>query len=71
MLLLENGKESSGKRTRHINIRYYYLKDKIDKKEIIVKYCPMDDMIGDFFSKPLQGVKFKKMRNKILNMSQD
>ena len=70
MLLLENGRESSSKRTRHINIRYYYLKDRIENKDLEIKYCSTDDMIGDFFSKPLQGLKFKKMRNKILNMGQ-
>ena len=31
-LLLENGKASSGKRTRHLNIRCFYLHDLIKKK---------------------------------------
>ena len=63
ILLEKNGMESSSKRTRHINIRYYFIKDCIDKKLLKVKYCPTDDMIGDFPSKPLQGRKFKKQRN--------
>ena len=60
ILLEKNGKESSSKRTRHINIRYFFIKDCIDKNYLKVEYCPTDDMIGDFPSKPLQGKKFKK-----------
>jgi hypothetical protein len=67
MLLEKKGTESSSKRTRHINIRYYYIKDCIDKKHLTVEYCPTDDMIGDFPSKPLQGSKFRKHRKAIMN----
>jgi len=67
MLLENKGTESSSKRTRHINIRYYFIKDCIDKQQLSVKYCPTDDMIGDFPSKPLQGKKFKKHRMAIMN----
>ena len=71
ILLLENGRESSSKRTRHLNIRYYFLTDRIKKNELKVQYCSTDDMLADFFTKPLQGMKFRKMRNKILNMNHD
>ena len=67
ILLEKNGKESSGKRTRHLNIRYFYITDCIEKKYLTVDYCPTDDMIGDFPSKPLQGRKFKKHRKAIMN----
>lgn len=68
ILLETNGRESSGKRTRHINVRYYYIKDCIDKRYLKVQYCPTDDMLGDFPSKPLQGKKFIKHRNAIMNL---
>jgi len=68
ILLEKNGMESSSKRTRHINIRYYFIKDCIDKKYLNVEYCPTDDMIGDYPSKPLQGRKFKKHRKAIMNL---
>jgi len=60
MLLEKNGKESSSKRTRHINIRYFFIKEYIDKGYLTVEYCSTDDMIGDYSSKPLQGRKFKE-----------
>ena len=47
MLLEKNGMESSSKRTRHINIRYYLIKDKIEKGDLCVEYCPTDDMLAD------------------------
>jgi len=68
ILLEENGKESSSKRTRHIAIRYFYIKDCIDKKIVVVKYCPTDDMLGDFPSKPLQGRLFRKHRKALMNL---
>jgi len=66
MLLEKNGKESSSKRTRQINIRYFFIKDCIDKRYLTVECCPTDDMIGDYPSKPLQGRKFKKHKALIM-----
>ena len=54
ILLLENGKHSSGKRTRHMNIRYFLLTDQIEKGNLRVECCPTTKMIGDFFTKSLQ-----------------
>ena len=67
--LQKNGKLSSGKRTRHYDIKLFYITDLIERNEVQVKYCPADDMIGDYMSKPLVGAKFKKFRDLILNLS--
>ena len=58
-----NGKASSSKRTRHINIRYFFVTYRVKKKEIEINYCLTKEMIGDFFTKPLQGASFTKFRN--------
>ena len=71
MLLAKNGKASSGKRTKHINIRYFFVADRINSNELTVEYCPTGDMTGDFFTKPLQGVQFIKFRKEILNLEHD
>ena len=42
--------------------------DKIKKGEVKVAYCPTQDMLGDFFTKPLQVTQFVQMRSKILNL---
>ena len=59
MRLELNGKRSSSKRTRHLNIRYFYITDQIDQGWLTVRHCPIEDMIGDFFTKPLQGLLFR------------
>jgi hypothetical protein len=66
MLLERNGKRSSSKRTRAINIRYFFITDQIEKGNVEVQYCPTNLMIGDFFTKPLQGKKFEIFRDMIL-----
>ena len=60
ILLASNGKASSSKRTKHINVRYFFVTDRINKKELEKAYCPTDDMVADFFTKPLHGAKFLK-----------
>mmetsp|Transcript_26975 Transcript_26975/g.38254 ORF Transcript_26975/g.38254 Transcript_26975/m.38254 type:complete len:174 (+) Transcript_26975:3-524(+) len=67
--LAENGKTSSGKRTRHFDIKLFYITDLIDKDEVTVKYCHTDDMIADYNTKPVVGVKFRTFRNQIMNLS--
>ncbi len=66
MLLERNGKASSSKRTKHINVRYFFIIDRISKGEVRVKWCPTKDMVADFMTKPLQGASFKKFRDLIM-----
>ena len=66
--LENNGTKSVGKRSRHINIRYFFVTDQIQKGNIEVKYCPTDDLVSDYMSKPLQGAKFHKHRKSIMNL---
>ena len=68
MKLEENGKESSGKRTRHFNIKYFYVTDLIKRKLLKIAYCPSDKLVGDYMSKPTVSEKFWRFRNKIMNI---
>jgi hypothetical protein len=65
----ENGKMSTGKMTKHINIRYFFCTDRIKKGELSVKYCPTLDMIADYFTKPLQGSLFRKLRDWVMGIT--
>jgi hypothetical protein len=71
ILLEKNGTASSGKRTRHVNIRYFFVKDRIDNGEVRVEYCPTEEMLADIFTKPLQGALFRKFRDRLLNVQGD
>ena len=62
IILAENGKASSGKRTRALNIRYFFIHDQVNKGNLRVVYCPTKDMRADFFTKPLQGALFHEHR---------
>ena len=68
MKLEANGRASASKRTRHFNIRYFYITDLIQRREVTIKYCPTDDMIADYQTKPLVGAAFERMRRVILNL---
>jgi hypothetical protein len=58
---------SNAERTRHIAIRYFFVKDRIDAQEIALEHLPTGDMIADMLTKPLQGEKFRGMRKLLLN----
>ena len=68
MLLEKNGKMSSTKRTKHIHIRFFLIQDRWTKGELDIRYCPTDEMVADYFSKPLQGKQFLKFRALILGL---
>ena len=69
ILLESNGKRSAGKRSRALNVRYFSLTDQDEKGNLTIEYCPTDVMWADFMTKPLQGEKFRKFRDKILCQS--
>ena len=55
--------------SRHIHIRYLFMKDVLRRENIELKQCPMERMISDYFTKPLQESFFKKMRNIIMGFT--
>ena len=55
-------KGSPSHRTKHVKIRNFFIKEKIDEKTIVLEYCPTESQLGDVLTKPLQGEIFKKFR---------
>jgi hypothetical protein len=68
ILLEKNGKASSSKRTKHVNIRYFFITDRVNKGDVSLVWCPTGDMIRDFMTKPLQGALFWKFRDQIMGV---
>jgi hypothetical protein len=64
--MVKNGAPTSD-RTRHVNIRFFFAKDRADSGEIKLEYYPTADMVADRFTKPLQGELFRKLRRQLLN----
>jgi hypothetical protein len=65
ILLEKNGRASSSKRTKHINVLYFFIRDRINSGEIRVEHCPATEMLADHFTKPFQGAMFRKFRAEI------
>ena len=68
VLLEKNGKASSGKWTKHINMGYFFVTGCIQKGDVSVKWCPTGDMTGDFLTKTNQGSLFKRFRDVIMGV---
>ena len=66
ILLANKGLSSSGK-TRHVGVRYFFIKDRIDAGEVVVSHLSTTDMITDILTKPLQGNLFLVLREQLLN----
>ena len=49
-----NGRKLYSKYTRHISIRYFYIKDLIDKNLITIQYYTTKKILANFFVKLLQ-----------------
>jgi hypothetical protein len=64
--LAEQGRSTSP-RTRHIDIRYFFIVDRIISGEVIIKPMRTYYMIADIMTKPLQGKLFRHMRKMLLN----
>lgn len=66
MRLERNGRASAGQKSRHIDIRYFFITDRISGEKLSIEHCPTEEMLADFFTKPLQGALFRKFRGVIL-----
>jgi hypothetical protein len=64
--LVERGRPASD-RTRHVSVRFFFVKDRVDSKEIKMEYCSTTEMTADILTKPLQGAQFFKLRDQLLN----
>ena len=71
MLLETNGKKSITKRTKHIRVRYFFIKDRVSSGDIKLEHFPTEEMLADHFTKPLQGSLFCKFRGEIMNIPEE
>ena len=52
-------------RSKHIEIRYFYIRDMIQKGAIKLQYVSIDGQVVDVLMKPLSQVKFEHFRDKL------
>jgi hypothetical protein len=52
-------------KTKHIDIRYHFIRDHINTKDIELKHIPTIEMIADILTKPLARPAFELLRSKL------
>jgi hypothetical protein len=66
ILLEKNGKASSGKRTRHIKVYYFFITDQVNIQDLTIGWCPMKQMVTGFMTQPIQGSHLRHLRDYIM-----
>jgi hypothetical protein len=56
-------------RTKHIDIRYHFIREKVEDNTINIMHCPTLEMVADFLTKPLSTEKFKMCRSAMMHHS--
>ena len=52
-------------RSKHIEIKYHFLRDQVAKGKLAVEHCSTEDQLADMLTKGLKTSKFEAMRSKI------
>ena len=55
----------------HILVRFFFVKDIILDRKIKLEHCPTLNMVGNYFTKTLQGKQFYKFRKLIINLDEE
>ena len=58
-------------RSKHIEIKYHYLRDMVQRKLIELKYVSTEEQVVDILTKPLPRMKFNCFRKKLGLMEND
>ena len=66
MAIMARGGPTS-ERSRHINIRYFWLKERIDSGEVVLEHLGTELMFANILTKPVQGKQFAKERKGLTN----
>ena len=69
MLLENNGRKSSTKRTKHIELHYIFRHYQIQQDKVLIKHCPTLTMHAGFFTKLLQSMLFYRLHDLIMNIA--
>lgn len=53
------------KRTKHIHVKYHFIRDKVKNKDIKLLYMPTNEMVADMLTKSLGGKKHQFVCSKL------
>ena len=66
--VLKSGRSNS-ERSRHIDIRFYFICDRVKRGELCVEYQETEEMVADLLTKPVQGRQFVYLRDRLLGVN--
>jgi len=52
-------------RTKHVEVDYHFVRDRVAKKEIQIRFISSQDQLADVFTKPLPTSSFTAFRFKL------
>jgi hypothetical protein len=52
-------------KTKHIEVRYHFLRDNVDKGKITLIHAPTHDQLADIFTKPLDQATFTLLQGEL------
>lgn len=67
LALMSNGRNPR-QRTKHLNVRYFFMVDRILSKELCLAYMPTGKMIADLMTKPVNGKLFLYLRDLLMGL---
>ena len=53
------------KRTKHIDIKYHFVREKVLDGTIGLQYCPTEEMLADILTKPIGKERFQRLRTRL------
>lgn len=65
MKIIKNG--VFNKRSKHIDVRYKFICEKVNSKDVYIEYCSSENQVADIFTKGLNRIGFEKCKNKIIS----
>ena len=69
ILLATNGRMSASKNSKHIKNSFFLITDRVSQEELKIQHKGTDEMWADMNTKPLQGMKFQKMRAQVMGIA--
>ncbi|OWY96232.1 Integrase, catalytic core protein [Phytophthora megakarya] len=53
------------KRTKHLDIRYHFVRERVEDGQVVLEYISTLDMLADFMTKPIPATQFGVLRSKL------
>ena len=58
-------------RVKHVERRHFFIRELVEDQRVVVPFVRTHANLADFFTKPLTGKNFFRLRNEIMNVSPD